>query len=52
MEDDTLVILRDETIRLVRDCRDVDLLDLVYKLFAESQRDAEHSINSQVYQGL
>jgi hypothetical protein len=51
MEEDTLVILRDETIRLVRECRDTDLLDLVYKLFA-SQHEAEHSINSQVYQGL
>lgn len=51
MEDDTLVILRGETIRLVRECTDVDLLDLVYKLFA-SQYEAERSINSQVYQGL
>ena len=51
MEDDTLVILRDETIRLVRECRDADLLDLVWKLLA-SQRETEHSINSTVYQGL
>lgn len=51
MEEDTLVILRGETIRLVRECRDADLLDLVYKLFV-SQQEAEHSINSQVYQGL
>ena len=51
MEDDTLIILRDETARLVRECRDVDLLDLVYKLLA-SQREADQSINSTVYQGL
>ena len=51
MEDDTLVILKGETIRLVRECRDTDLIDLVYKLLA-SQCEAEHSINSQVYQGL
>jgi hypothetical protein len=51
MEEDTLVILRDETIRLVRECRDADLLDLMWKLLA-SQRESEHSINSTVYQGL
>lgn len=51
MEEDTLVILRGETIRLVKECRDADLLDLMCKLMA-SQQAAEHPINSQVYQGL
>ena len=51
MEDDTLIVLRDETIKMVRECRDADLLDLVYKLFAAQQVD-DHTINSQVYQGL
>lgn len=38
MEDDTLVILRDMAVRLVRGCLDADLLDLVCKLIMESTR--------------
>lgn len=51
MEDDTLVILRDVTIQLVRECKDADLLDLMCKLMA-SQQKSEHPVNSTVYQGL
>lgn len=36
MEDDTLVLLRETAVRLVRGCKDEDLLDLVCKLFMES----------------
>lgn len=36
MEDTALVIVRDEVIRLVQECVDVDLLDLVCKLLLES----------------
>lgn len=51
MEDDTLVILRDVTIQLVRECKDADLLDLMCKLMT-SQQKSEHPVNSTVYQGL
>ena len=32
MEDDTLVLLRDVIVRLVRECGDADLLDLLCEL--------------------
>ena len=51
MDDDTLIILRDATIRLVKECKDADLLDLMCKLMA-SQQKSEHPVNSTVYQGL
>lgn len=35
MEEDTLVLLRAAAVQLVRECRDVDLLDLICKLMAE-----------------
>ena len=36
MEDDTLVLLRETAVRLVRGCNDGDLLDLICKLIMES----------------
>lgn len=36
MEDITLILVRDAAVRLVRNCKDEDLLDLVCKLLIES----------------
>lgn len=36
MEDDILVHLQETTVRLVRGCKDEDLLDLLCKLLLES----------------
>ena len=36
MDDTTLIVLRDAAVRLIRNCNDEDLLDLVCKLLLES----------------
>ena len=36
MDDTTLILLRDAAVRLIRNCHDEDLLDLVCKLLIES----------------
>lgn len=41
MNDDDLALLKESAIRLVKECRDGDLLDLVCKLFLEFGTAAE-----------
>lgn len=35
MDEDSLILLRDAVVRLVMDCRDADLLDLIIKLLCK-----------------
>lgn len=41
MDDTTLILLRDAAVRLIRNCTDEDLIDLVCKLLIESGVDTD-----------
>lgn len=39
--DNNLILLRELVIALIRDCKDADLLDLLYKLLVTSRPSSE-----------